>query len=95
MSAQGGSPLRSMGRTEFPAWVLFRRIGLSSALAVALMILAGCKETQTLGPLVHQAPSAPPKPLTPALDEDQKAPEVANRPAPIPSEAAQISPGTG
>ena len=67
-----------------------------STMAVGLAILCGCQPTQSLGPIAteSQTIAQPPKPLTPP-GANTKAPEVANAPAVVPTERAQIISGTG
>lgn len=95
MSAQGGSWIDLRIRTRISAWIEIRSLLGSPALAIALLVLSGCQETQTLGPFVHQTPSTRPRPLTPAAPQGTKAPEVANELAPVPVPEANISTGTG
>lgn len=93
MGVQGGCWPRFAAGGRF--WTRVATICVCVALMLGLAVLSGCKETQTLGPIVHQAPTAPPKPLMPAPDQAQKAPEIANQLAPIPGEPVRIAPGTG
>jgi general secretion pathway protein D len=98
MSGKGGCGDRPWkraagGRGLHPARALFR-IATVSAFATALLVLAGCQETQTLGPLTHHSPDIASQ-SEPAPGTTTKAPEVANAPAAVPAPKAQIFSGGG
>jgi general secretion pathway protein D len=94
---RGGGRNRSdgggSGRGPRSASPLFR-IGAAAAFAAALLVLAGCQATQSLGPLTHQSPITAPEPTTP-VGAATKAPEVANTPAAVPAPKTQVISGSG
>jgi general secretion pathway protein D len=95
MKVQGEVRNRSAIRTDKAIDGEPRRIFGRPALAIGLLLLSGCQETQTLGPFVHQPPEERPKPLTPTGEQSPAAPEVANKPPAVLAEESRISPGTG
>jgi general secretion pathway protein D len=84
MSAQGGNRLRSALRAEasgVAATGRIRKFSGHAALAFMGLILGSCEETKSLGPFVHEQPTASAKSGATAAGPSTAAPEVANAPA--------------
>src|SRR5579862_2331296 len=99
MSAQGGSDIRSMTRTEAPHIATEKHdshIRKPAALAMlTLMMLCGCDETGSFGPMVHEQPPLRPKSGPVTAGESTAAPEVANAPARVLTEQPETVMGNG
>lgn len=61
---------------------------------VGLIMLSGCQQTQSLGPITHESPATEPQPIAPGA-ASTKAPEVANAPAAVPAAKPQVFSGSG
>jgi len=95
MTTQRRARLRSLSRGEDNTRGKGPKTLGKRAVAIGLMMLTGCGETQTLGPFVHQSPSEAPKTIKLPSDESSQAPEVANQPPAVLREESRITPGTG
>jgi general secretion pathway protein D len=98
MNAQGGNWPRSALRTVTSDVAANSRIRKSSgpaALAIISLILCSCEETKSLGPLVHEQPSARSKSGAPTTAQSTSAPEVANAPARVLTEQPETVLGSG
>jgi general secretion pathway protein D len=95
-SRETGSKIQTT-ETGFPRKRNRRKAFTLSTIAAGLAILCGCQPTQSLGPIAPQSQTTPqpPTPLTPPRSAGTRAPEVANAPAIVPTERAQIISGNG
>ncbi|HKT20345.1 MAG TPA: type II secretion system secretin GspD [Stellaceae bacterium] len=62
-------------------------------LTIGLVVLSGCKDTQSLAPLTHVSPPTEPQPIAPGAAA--AAPEVANTPPAVPAAKPQVFSGRG
>ncbi len=61
---------------------------------VGLIMLSGCQQTQSLGPITHEPAATEPQPIAPGA-ASTKAPEVANAPPAVPAAKPQVFSGSG
>jgi general secretion pathway protein D len=96
MSIQGGKPARSLRRAEPSAFAVISHLpGVHVGMALAALMLYGCQDTQSLGPIVHPQSSARPQRVTTPSGENAPAPEVSNPPVVITDERPETVTGTG
>jgi len=96
MQVLGGDPTRQRER------VLLNLVRTCAAphsllctllLTIGLIVLSGCKDTQSLAPMTHVSPPTEPQPIAP--NAAVAAPEVANTPPTVPAPKPQIFSGRG
>lgn len=97
MSVRGGQRIRSQIRMALKGMSKGRRqrIAAPAGLVMASLVLYGCQETQTFGPIVHPQATAQPQRIATPSGENARAPEVANPPVPLQTETSETVPGTG